>query len=397
MTVLLYQNDPYCCEFDTQVVEIRGEWVVLDRTAFFPGGGGQDPDRGELSGAAVVEVKRQDGMVLHRAPGHRLAVGDIVRGTIDWPRRYDLMKGHTGEHLMFSCLSRASPGIELVKIAITPEKKSVVINGDLDWERATLAQRTSMDAIIDDLPVTERTVARGDIILTDARVKMDRVHGDSIRVVEIGEVDRAACAGLHVHRTGELGMLLITSLTSARPAGDLEVEFEVGDRARRRAVELSTLSLRASEALGASPRDLLSALGNLLGEKERAAAALRRYGSKALLELVPSDIGGVKLYSGIFEGLDRKTITEAATRIIKDQAGCILGTATDSFMLIVACHPSLKVNCVAILNEALGLVGGKGGGKLHFAIGGAPAGGEGEKAMVVAIAAMSKALTTLKV
>jgi alanyl-tRNA synthetase len=210
-------------------------------------------------------------------------------------------------------------------------------------------------------------------------------------------VDRAACAGLHVHRTGELGMLLITSLTSARPAGDLEVEFEVGDRARRRAVELSTLSLRASEALGASPRDLLSALGNLLGEKERAAAALRRYGSKALLELVPSDIGGVKLYSGIFEGLDRKTITEAATRIIKDQAGCILGTATDSFMLIVACHPSLKVNCVAILNEALGLVGGKGGGKLHFAIGGAPAGGEGEKAMVVAIAAMNKALTTLKV
>jgi alanyl-tRNA synthetase len=254
-----------------------------------------------------------------------------------------------------------------------------------------------MDAIIDDLPVTERTVARDDPLLNDARVKLDRVHGDSVRVVEIGKVDRAACAGVHVHRTGELGMLLITSLTSARPAGDLEIEFEVGDRAKRRAAALSALSLQAAEALGSSPRDLLSALANLLVERERTAAALRRYGTKALSDLVPSDIGKVKLYSGIFEGMDRRTLTDAATRIIKEQAGCILGSTTDAFTLIVACHPSLKVDCVAILNKALGVVGGKGGGKPHFAIGGSPRGVEGEKAMVGAIAAMSEALAGLRV
>jgi alanyl-tRNA synthetase len=312
---------------------------------------------------------------------------------VDWARRYDLMKGHTGEHLLFSCLSRASPGIEVVKIAITPEKKSVVVKGELDWDRAVQAEGLAMDAIISDLPITERTVARDDPYLADARVKLDRIHGDSVRVVEIGAWDRAACSGLHVHRTGEVDALLITALTSAKPAGDLEVEFEIGDRAKRRAVELSLLSLRASEALGSSPWDLLSALQNLLREKERTASALRKYGAKALGELVPSDINGVKLYSGIFEGMDRKTATDAATRIVKDPAACILGTVGESFILIVACHPAIPVDCVAILNKALGTVGGKGGGKRNFAIGGAPAGEGVEKAIVAAIAALSETMT----
>ena len=132
MTVFLYQSDPYCREFEARVAEVRGEWVVLDRTAFYPGGGGQDPDRGTLAGTAVVEVKRDNGSVLHKAPGHRFSVGDEVHGEIDWSRRFDLMRGHTGEHLLFSCLQTVSPELQLVKIAITPEKKSVIVSGDLD-------------------------------------------------------------------------------------------------------------------------------------------------------------------------------------------------------------------------------------------------------------------------
>ena len=112
MTVCLYQSDPSCREFESRVSEIRGEWVVLDRTAFYPGGGGQEPDRGTLSGAAVTEVKKDNGNVLHRVPGHSFSVGDTVKGEIDWARRYDLMRGHTAEHLLFSCLSRVSPELE---------------------------------------------------------------------------------------------------------------------------------------------------------------------------------------------------------------------------------------------------------------------------------------------
>lgn len=392
MTICLYQSDPYCHDFDARVAEVRGEWIVLDRTAFYPGGGGQEPDRGTLSGTAVVEVKRDNGSVLHKAPGHRLSVGDEVRGEVEWSRRHDLMRGHTGEHLLFSCLSRVSPELKLVKIAITPEKKSVIVSGELDWDMVTQAERQVMEAIARELPITEKIVRRDDPCLTEARIKMERIHGDSVRIVEIGDLDRAACSGVHVSNTRELGMLLVAGLTSARPVGDLEIEFEVGDRAKMRASELAVMSLRAAEILGSTPNDLLGALGNMVREKDRSAAALRRYGAKALEGLVPSDINGVKLFSGIFESMDKRTVTDAATRFIKDRAACVLGTVGERFMLVVACNPSLKVDCVAVLNLALEKIGGKGGGKPNFATGGAPGGEEAEEAMVAAIAAMTDAI-----
>jgi len=394
MTVCLYHSDPTCRQFESRVAEVRGDWVVLERTAFYPGGGGQDPDRGTLSGAAVVEVKKDKGNVLHKVPGHHFTVGETVRGEVDWTRRYDLMKGHTGEHLLFSCLLRVSPELKLVKIAITPEKKSVVVNGELDWDMVSRAEKEAMQAIAHELSVTERTVGRDDPYLTEARVKLERIHGDSVRVVEIGDIDRAACSGVHVGNTRELGMVLITGLTSARPVGDLEVEFEVGDRAKARASELALLSLRASELLGASPDNMLGALGNTIKEKEEAAAALRKYGAKALEDLVPSDIAGTKLYSGIFENMDKKTISDAASRFVKDRAACVLGTVGERFMLIVACNPSIKIDCVKVLNTALAKAGGRGGGKPSFATGGAPGSGGSEEVMVAAIAALTDLLTS---
>jgi alanyl-tRNA synthetase len=235
-------------------------------------------------------------------------------------------------------------------------------------------------------------VGRDDPGLTGARVKLDRIHGDTVRLVEIGDLDRAACSGVHVSNTRDLGMLLVAGLTSARPAGDLEVEFLVGDAAKARAAELATMSLRAAEALGSTPNDLLGALGNMKRERERSAAALRQYGAKALEGLVPSDINGIRLYSGIFESMDKRTVTDAATRFVRDRAACVLGTTGERFMLVVACHPSLRLDCVEVLNRALGKVGGRGGGKASFATGGSPAGAGAEEAMVAAIAAMTEGL-----
>jgi alanyl-tRNA synthetase len=346
---------------------------------------------GTISGTAVVEVKQDKGVILHKAPGHGLKVGDRVHGAVDWGRRSDLMRGHTGEHLLYSCLSKLNPQLELVKIAITPDKKSVVVKGELSWDMVGRAEEMAMDAIAADLPVRERTVKKDDPSLADTRIKMERIHGDTVRVVEIGDIDQAACAGVHVRSIGELGLVLVTKFVSARPAADYEVEFEVGERAKRRALELSMTALRASESLGSRPQDLLGALDNLKGERERQNLALKRYGAKALADLVPSEIGGVRLYSGIFESMDKKTITDAANEFVSEGAACVLGTTGERFMLIVACAPSIPVDCVAVLNEALGKIGGKGGGKKNFASGGAQDAARAEEAMVAAIVAFRKA------
>jgi alanyl-tRNA synthetase len=392
MTLRLYRSDPYCREFDAAVTEVRGDLVVLDRSAFYPGGGGQEPDRGFLADVPVVEVKQDGDAILHKVPGHRLKIGDAVHGRVDWSRRYELMRGHSGEHLLYSCLSKMNPELELVKIAITPEKKGVIVKGALDWEMVAKAELMAREAIDSDLQICERRVRKDDPSLKDARVKLDRIHGEEVRIVEIGDIDKAACAGVHVHSTKELELLLVTKFVSARPAGDYEVEFEVGGKAKLRAVELSVSALKAAEALGSRPQDLLPALDNLRKEVERQELALKRYGAKALADLVPSEIDDVKLYSGIFESMDKKTLTDAANEFAREGAASILGSVGERFMLIVACAPSVDVDCVTVLNEALEKIGGRGGGKPSFASGGAPDPGRAEEAMVAAIVAFRKAL-----
>jgi len=384
--------DPYLAEFSATVTEAKGDWVALDRTAFYPGGGGQDPDRGELGGGRVIDVKQEGGKVLHKVTGAALSVGQHVQAKIDWSRRYDLMQGHTGEHLLFSRLKLLSPDLELVKIAITPERKSFVLKGPLDWDAVANAQEMARQAIEASLPITESVVRKGDPILERTRVKLDRIPGDEVRVVSIGDIDRAACAGVHVRNTGELGLLLITKFTSARPAADYEVEFEVGAKARARALELSAAALQAAGSVGSRPQDLLSAVANLKAAKERAEASLRSYSAQALRGLIPSEVGGVKLYSGIFEGVDKKVLMDAANEFTAEEAVCVLGSAGERFLLVVACHPSVGIDCVAALNEALATVGGKGGGKPNFATGGSPSPEKAEEAMVGAIVAVRKAL-----
>ena len=124
MTRLLYETDPYLSRFDATVEKVQGDWVILDRTAFFPGGGGQDCrhrlDRRPRSGGGQgrQEIFGTGSRTLRSLWDRR------VECEIDWERRHDLMRGHTGEHLLFSILSKMNPELELVKIAITPEKKS---------------------------------------------------------------------------------------------------------------------------------------------------------------------------------------------------------------------------------------------------------------------------------
>ncbi len=232
MTVRLFEKEPYCSEFEATVERAEGDWVVLDQTCFYPGGGGQDPDLGTIEAIEVVEVRSDKGSIRHRVPGHRFQEGQLVKGIIDWPRRYDLMKGHSGEHLLFGSIQQKVEGLELVKIAITPDKKMVMVRGNIDWTIISECQRTVNGVIGEGMESEDIVVGRESPLLEKARVKIDRIHGDSIRIVKFGDFDMAACAGLHVKNTKEIGMLLVTKFTSAKPAGDFEIEFEVGEKAR---------------------------------------------------------------------------------------------------------------------------------------------------------------------
>lgn len=373
MTFLLYATNPYMVSFEAKVEHVRGEWIELDRTAFYPGGGGQDPDRGIIEGLQVTEVKSEDD-VLHRVPGHALKEGQTVKCSIDWDRRYDLMKGHTGEHLLFSTISKMRPGTELVKIAITPTKKSVMVRGEVDWNLTFEAQRSVNQSVRAGLRIMESWVGRDDPTIQETRVKLERIHEDRIRIVQIGDLDRAACAGIHVKNTSEIGALLVTKLASAKPVGDHEIEFEVGDAAVRDGLDLASIGLHASATIGSNPYDLVSALNNLKREIQNAKESLKKLSKEALKNIQPQSVGDAKLYAGLFDGVDKKALMDAANSIIRgERSVCVFVSREDRLLLLVACNPKLSIDCVRVLTEALKLAGGKGGGQRNFAMGGASA------------------------
>ena len=141
MTDELFKDDSYVSEFEAEVTAVKGDWIALGGTAFYPGGGGQVCDTGMIGGFKVTEVKYEGTEIVHKVPGHKLNVGDKIWCSVDWDRRYDLMKGHTAEHLLFNSLHRQDPELSIVKIFISPESKYVIVNKDIPWEKISEALR----------------------------------------------------------------------------------------------------------------------------------------------------------------------------------------------------------------------------------------------------------------
>ncbi len=372
VTMKLYEGEPYLTHFVAKVVGVTGDKVELDRTAFYPGGGGQDPDVGTLAGFVVSEVQNKNGAIMHKVSGHNLQVGQEVEGMIDWPRRFDLMRAHTGEHLLFSSLNRLMTELELVKIAITPTKKSFIVKGNLDWDMVLHAETMVNQVIAADVETEELHVTREDPLVAESRVKLERIPGDRIRLVRIGDFDLAACAGVHVRKSGEIGMLMVEKVSSAKPTGDHEVEFKVGEEAMRRSLQLATISQQASELYGAHPEDLIKALRNQGEELERTRDALRRYARAWLGSLAAEKVGKTSLFIAVTYGLDRKTLSEEATKkALSPQTACLFVDEADRTLVVVAVSKDLVgIDANSILQSVINEHGGKGGGNKTFASGG---------------------------
>lgn len=369
MTVKLYEADPYLRTFAATVTKVEGDWVVMDRTAFYPGGGGQERDRGTLNGKEVVAVKGKE-EISHQVPGHELTEGSSVEGVVDWENRYGLMKAHTGEHLLFSSLSKRTE-MELVKISLSREKKVLMVKGHLDWEMVRNAAHEVNDIIAKGATVTCQHVDRENMGEGGPRVKLDRISDRLVRVVSIGEHDSAACAGVHLRDAKEVGMLLVSKFTSARPAGDWEIEFLVGPEAVSAAIDHSVRSLMLAERMGALPQDSLTAYDNRDRELTRAREALKVYGKMALSSLKPEPLGVWKLFSGSFPGIDRKLMMEKANEMVTGGGSvAALVCQDDKTFLVLARSADVELDCVSLLNSVLSQHGGRGGGRSNFASGG---------------------------
>ncbi|MFH1400222.1 MAG: alanyl-tRNA editing protein [Nanoarchaeota archaeon] len=217
MTDALYMEDSYCRDFDATVVAVKdGRFVVLDRTAFYPKGGGQPHDTGMLTrddgtSFQVVFVGKFDGEISHEVASEGLVVGDRVHGVIDWDRRYKLMRSHSAAHL-FSATLEKEDGARVTGNQLELEKIRIDFSLDTyDQKRLEEAVDRTNEVIGRDLQVSVRFMpmeeARKDPSLFKLAMGFP-YEIPTIRVVSIGDYDVEADGGTHVKSTKEIGRLV---------------------------------------------------------------------------------------------------------------------------------------------------------------------------------------------
>lgn len=218
MTIKLYLENieaAYAQSFDARVVEVDNDRVVLDRTLFYPLGGGQHWDTGTLSGpngdVPVTEVRGRGDVHHTVGPEHQLQIGDEVRGTIDWATRYAHMRMHTAQHLVSGLAYEMFDGVRTVGNQIHADRSRIDFN-PISFDETMLNDllAATNDRIDSGLEVSDNVMTRGEInaIMPPERTNMDLlpISVKELRIVQIGDrVDMCPCAGTHVSNIAELG------------------------------------------------------------------------------------------------------------------------------------------------------------------------------------------------
>ena len=229
MTERLYYTDARLTEFTARVVEVAGDRVYLDRTAFYPTSGGQLFDVGTLGDARVVDVVDEKERIAHvlEKPA-RFSPNDELTARVDWTRRFDHMQQHTGQHLL-SAVFEELFGHKTVSVHFGDESSTLDLDAaSLSKDRALKAERRANEVVFENRPVT--------VTFEDAasaaglRKEVDRT-GD-LRIVEIEGLDRSACGGTHVRGTGEIGPVVVRRIEKYKQS--TRVEFLCGWRALAR-------------------------------------------------------------------------------------------------------------------------------------------------------------------
>jgi misacylated tRNA(Ala) deacylase len=233
VTELLYLRDAYQVSFNATVVDTREGAVALDRTAFYPTGGGQPHDTGLLAGLTVVDVRKEGDLVWHSLDGGPLpSVGDVVEGTIDWDRRHRLMRTHTALHVLCGVIwnewrvpvtggnmeplaARMDFEFDPVPDGFGPRIEELV-NAELAADRPIEVQFLPRDTAVQD----------ADLIRT--KVNMIPESVSEIRVVDIVGLDKQADGGTHVRSTAEVGRITVTKLEN-KGKGNKRVRLEIVD------------------------------------------------------------------------------------------------------------------------------------------------------------------------
>ena len=395
----LFYKDQYIKEFMANIVEIKNidnkYHVVLDKTAFFPGGGGQFCDLGEIDGEKVLDVYEENKKIYHVL--EKKLDKNIVKCTIDWDRREDGMHQHFAQHVISGCFytkyKANTTGFHLGR-----DFSTVDIQGYLEEDKIREIEKFANEVIRENIPLTILTPNKDE--LEDIWIRRDLPDTDEeIRVVRIGKLDTNACCGVHPKSTGELRLIKIKRWEKNRQS--TRIEFLAGKRAIDYVLRRDLYLTNICRHFKCKEEESLKYIENLEDKIEECIKLNKRLenivSNCEINEIVKTaiKIGEILVVKNIFKNEDVKYISKIANKITenKNKIALIAVENNERVNLVFSSSENLNnINMKILLDESLSLLEGRGGGNIHLAQGAGKNNGNIELALESALKSIENML-----
>ena len=376
MTDRLYYADAYRQQCEAAVISCAPTGasfeVVLAATAFYPTSGGQPHDTGTLGGRRVLDVvDREEGGVVHVVDGP-LEVGAVVTGAIDWPRRFDHMQQHSGQHVLSAAFEGACQA-RTESFHLGTSSATIDLHRLVSASEIAAAEDEANRVVWQDREVRVRFVSAEEAAGLPLRKESGRVG--TLRLVEIVGCDLSACGGTHVIRTGAVGVVAVTGWEKFK--GGTRVEFRCGGRALALLREWREALAATNRALSVTAGELAPAIERLQAENKALGRSVRAVQEQLALhvaaELVAAgaQVNGRLVVAQTLDGWDAVGLKAIAAAVASRPGACVaVVSRSQPSLVVVAGAADAGVDASAVLRALVTRFGGKGGGKRDLAQGG---------------------------
>jgi len=367
-TELLFWKDPYLVEFEAKIIEKSEKGLILDRTAFYPEGGGQFSDEGYLllpnnEKILVEKVDKINGKIFHviaKKDLLKIEIGIKVKGGINWEKRYNIMKAHTSQHILSAMIVKNAK-IETAKAIISNEEVTIHLTKKIPNELLKKSIIETNSLLLKGISIESNFFTKENLpkqIKGKLRGNIDNITTDNLRVVSVNGIDHSLCGGTHVKNTSEIGFLAVVDFK-----GDI-IYYKFGEQAINFNATLNVETISTAKLLASKSEEVNHRISKILLELEEIRETNSQL-SKIVLHYQinesknsPLKIGSLSIIHGLFPFAQKKFVLQELGDLSANQIAILV--VNGPMLIVVTSADTLSAN--SLIKEFCEKTGNKGGG-----------------------------------